>query len=115
MVKKMLTLLVALGSSGALAAELNTLSDLKVVPTATGVQVVVSGSRAPTFTVFRLPDPDRLVVDLSSADASPVKGPHPGAGPVSGIVASQFSDEHASVGRLLLALDRASGKGPSSS
>ena len=31
-----------------------------------------------------------------------------GQGPVSGIVASQFSDERASVGRVLVALDKAS-------
>ncbi|MCI0672339.1 MAG: AMIN domain-containing protein, partial [Myxococcaceae bacterium] len=55
-----------------------------------------------------LSSPDRLVVDLSSADASAIKGQHSGQGPVSGVVASQFSDERASVGRLLLALDRAS-------
>jgi len=90
------------------AAELNALRDLKVVPTSSGAQVVVSGSRAPTFTVFRLNEPDRLVVDLSSADASGIKGHHEGEGPVRGVVASQFSDERASVGRVLVALDHAS-------
>ena len=91
-------------AGGASAAELNTLSDLKVLPTGSGAQVVVAGSRSPTFTVFRLNDPDRLVVDLSSADATGVKGHHPGAGPVSGVVASQFSDGQSSVGRVLVAL-----------
>ncbi|HLL52721.1 MAG TPA: type IV pilus secretin PilQ [Myxococcaceae bacterium] len=90
------------------AAELNALRDLKVVPTSSGAQVVVSGSRPPTFTVFRLSDPGRLVVDLSSADASGIKGHHDGEGPVSGIVASQFSDERASVGRVLVALEQGS-------
>ena len=93
-------------SVGAEAAELNTLKDLKVVQTAAGAQVVVSGTRAPTFTVFRLSGPERLVVDLSSADATGIKGHHNGQGPVAGVVAMQFSDERASVGRLLVALQQ---------
>src|SRR5512140_1438649 len=99
---------VAVVSAKAEGAELNTLRDLQVVPTASGAQVVVSGTRPPTFTVFRLSGPERLVVDLSSADATSIKGHHEGAGPVSGIVTSQFSDERASVGRVLVALDKAS-------
>ncbi len=90
------------------AAELNSLRDLKVVQTGSGAQVVVTGTRAPTFTVFRLSGPERLVVDLSSADATTIKGHHDGEGPISGVVASQFSDERASVGRVLVALDKAS-------
>ncbi|HVE85701.1 MAG TPA: AMIN domain-containing protein, partial [Myxococcales bacterium] len=87
---------------------LNTLSDLKVVGSSSGTQVVVVGDRQPTFTVFRLSEPDRLVVDLSSADASGIKGHHEGQGPVAGVVASQFTDARASVGRVLVALNGAS-------
>ncbi|HEX8818340.1 MAG TPA: AMIN domain-containing protein, partial [Archangium sp.] len=101
-------LLVAIVGVGAEAAELNTLRDLKVVQTGAGAQVVVTGTRAPTFTVFRLSGPERLVVDLSSADATGIKGAHGGQGPVSGVVASQFSDARASVGRVLVALTQAS-------
>jgi type IV pilus assembly protein PilQ len=100
-------LVVAIVGVGAEAAELNTLRDLKVVQTGSGAQVVVTGTRAPTFTVFRLSGPERLVVDLSSADATGIKGMHNGSGPVSGVVASQFSDERASVGRVLVALHQA--------
>src|SRR5829696_3902040 len=105
MSRKMVVLLTALTAclgNEASAAELNALSGLKILPTSSGAQVVVSGTRAPTFTVFRLGDPDRLVVDLSSADATGISGHHDGAGPVAGVVASQFSDERASVGRLLV-------------
>jgi type IV pilus assembly protein PilQ len=94
-------------SAPAFAAELNNLSALKVLKTPGGAQVVVEGNRAPTFTVFRLNEPDRLVVDLSGADASGIKGHHDGSGPVSGVVASQFADDKASVGRVLIALDKA--------
>src|SRR5262249_44056912 len=105
MSRRMCVLMTALiFAGGASAAELNTLSDLKVLPTGAGAQVVVGGNRAPTFTVFRLNEPDRLVVDLSSADASGVKGHHAGAGPISGVVASQFTDGQSSVGRVLVAL-----------
>lgn len=100
---------IALAGGGASAAELNTLSDIQVKSTGTGAQVVVTGTRAPTFTVFRLSAPDRLVVDLSGADASGVKGHHDGQGPVVGVVASQFSDERASVGRVIVSLSEASG------
>lgn len=99
---------VAFAGARADGAELNTLRDLQVVPTGSGTQVVVSGTRPPTFTVFRLSGPERLVVDLSSADATAIKGHHGGTGPVTGIVASQFSDERASVGRVLVALDKVS-------
>src|SRR5215472_16342367 len=107
MTPRMSVLLSALLSfAAARAAELNALSDLKVVPTGSGAQVVVVGSRAPTFTVFRLTEPDRLVVDVSGADATVIRGPHSGAGPISGVVASQFSDAQASIGRVLVALDQ---------
>ncbi|HZA13899.1 MAG TPA: AMIN domain-containing protein, partial [Myxococcaceae bacterium] len=99
---------IALAGGIASAAELNTLGKIEVRPTAKGAQVVVAGSRTPTFTVFRLGSPDRLVVDLSSADASRIKGHHPGQGPVAGIVTSQFSDERSSVGRVIVSLADAS-------
>src|SRR3954464_7203535 len=104
--------LLSLGAPSAAADKpgpgLNTLSDLKVIPTGAGTQVVVVGDRQPTFTVFRLSEPDRLVVDLSSADATGIKGHHEGQGPVAGVVASQFTDARASVGRVLVALSGAS-------
>ena len=108
--KWMVAAAVAVAIAGARAdgAELNTLRDLQIVPTGSGAQVVVAGTRPPTFTVFRLSGPERLVVDLSSADATAIKGHHNGTGPVTGIVASQFSDERASVGRVLVALDKTS-------
>jgi type IV pilus assembly protein PilQ len=104
----LLCLAAGLRASAAGDRGLNTLSDLKVVDSGRGAQVVVVGNRQPTFTVFRLSEPDRLVVDLSSADASAIKGHHEGRGPVAGVVASQFSDTRASVGRVLVALDGAS-------
>ncbi|WP_147444781.1 AMIN domain-containing protein, partial [Corallococcus sp. CA053C] len=99
---------VVLAGAKVYGADLNTLRDLQVSRTGAGAQVVVTGTRPPTFTVFRLSGPERLVVDLSSADATGIKGHHDGTGPVSGVVAAQFSDARASVGRVLVALDQAS-------
>ena len=94
-------------ASNAYAVDLNALRDLKVESTPQGAKVVVAGSKAPTFTVFRLGEPDRLVVDVSSADASGIKGHHDGQGPIAGVVAKQFADERSSVGRVMVALDHA--------
>ncbi len=94
-------------AQGAFATELNALTEVQVSATPTGAQVVVNGSRPPIFTVFRLPDPDRLVVDVTSADATAVKGVRDGVGPVNGVVISQFSDEHGNVARLLVSLKQA--------
>ncbi len=103
------TLSLLFAGGGASAQGLNSLKDIEVKPAGAGAQVVVTGTRAPTFTVFRLGSPDRLVVDLSGADATVVKGHHEGQGPVRGVVASQFSDERSSVGRLVVSLDGAQG------
>lgn len=89
------------------AADLNALKGIEVIKTPAGGQVIVTGSKAPIFTVFRLGDPDRLVVDLSSADAAGVTGHKDGVGPIAGVVASQFNNERANVGRVLIALDGA--------
>ena len=97
--------MVGLGGASANAAGLNSLTGLDVKPSADGAQVLVRGTRPPTFTVFRLNDPDRLVVDVASADAGAVKGHHDGVGFVSGVVASQFADDKSSVARVLVGLN----------
>lgn len=106
-------LLVVAGvmSSLAHAADVKTLNELRRVSverSATGAQILVEGSMAPVFTVFRLNDPDRLVIDVSNALAGSTKGHHDGLGPVTGVVVSQFSDARAEVARILVGLDRAS-------
>ncbi|MBL8914844.1 MAG: type IV pilus secretin PilQ [Archangium sp.] len=85
----------------------NSLSDVQVAATATGVDVTVKCASPPVFNVFRLKDPDRLVVDVSNATVDAIKGHHEGLGPVTGVVASQFADDKAQVGRLLLGLANA--------
>ena len=96
--------LAVIAAAPSLAAEPNVLRDVRLEPTASGARVVVTGSRPPVFTVFRLAGPDRLVVDVASADASAVRGARDGQGPIGGINVSQFTDSTASVGRVLVTL-----------
>src|SRR5260370_8013513 len=64
------------------AGALNSLSAVKVIATPSGAQAIVQGSESPKFTVFRLADPDRLIVDLSSPDATGINGPRAASPPV---------------------------------
>ncbi len=98
-----------LSSVVALAAELNEFKTLAVAPSSTGVTVRVEGQQAPVFTVFRLQDPDRLVVDVSTARRGSLADHYEGTGPVSGVVVSQFSEAGVDVARLLIGLEDATG------
>ncbi|MDP1822988.1 MAG: type IV pilus secretin PilQ [Archangium sp.] len=100
-------LFAGLLASTAFGASGNALTGVSVATTPTGVEVTVRCSQAPVFNVFRLKEPDRLVVDVSGASVEAIKGHHEGAGPVTGVVASQFSDAKAEVGRLLFGLSNA--------
>jgi len=100
-----LGLVGALLSSAAVAG--NAMTEVKVAAAASGVDVSVKCAAPPVFNVFRLKEPDRLVVDVSNANVEAIVGHHEGLGPVTGIVASQFSDDKAQVGRLLFGLANA--------
>lgn len=95
-------------SAVSFAAERTELSSLRLAPTASGVSIRVDASAAPVFTVFRLQEPDRLVVDVSNALRGSLAGHYDGVGPVSGVVVSQFVDGQREVARLLIGLDHAS-------
>jgi type IV pilus assembly protein PilQ len=97
-------LAVMVTAAPALGSEPNALRDVRVEEVPGGARVVVSGSRPPVFTVFRLAGPDRLVVDVASADATAVRGPRDGKGPVGGVAVSQFTESSASVARVLVTL-----------
>ncbi len=99
-------LAVMLVASTALA-EKSELSGFSMQNTPTGVKMLVNSSAPPVFTVFRLNGPDRLVIDLSNALVGKVKGHHDGQGPVTGVVASQFSDVKSNVARILVGLEGA--------
>jgi type IV pilus assembly protein PilQ len=71
-----------------------------------GVELEIRGSRAPSYTVFKLQEPPRLVVDLAGADVSAVVSPisvHKGG--VAEVTTAQYHDDNASVGRVIVALE----------
>lgn len=70
------------------------------------VTVTIKGTEAPTFTVFRLDRPSRVVIDLAQADVSALErqGTIAGKGALSSVTATQFNDPKAQVGRLVLAI-----------
>lgn len=92
----------------AFAAERNDLASLRVAASPQGATIRVDASAPPVFTVFRLQDPDRLVVDVANAQKGALAGHYDGNGPVTGVVVSQFADGKSQVARLLVGLDHAS-------
>jgi type IV pilus assembly protein PilQ len=100
----LLALALAPAAARGANGELNVVKAVQVSQQGAGARIVIAGTRAPTFTVFRLSEPARLIIDLAGADVSAVRGPRDGAGPVSGVAISQFSDPHASLGRVVVAM-----------
>lgn len=107
---------VAIGKSGvgaaivawaasASAAELNVLKAIEVDGSADASRVHISGSRSPVYTVFKLENPARVVVDLAGADVGAAQGTQAGAGLVKGVSASQFGQGDSSVVRFVVALE----------
>ncbi len=79
------------------------ISGIEVHPTPEGGQLILKGTRAPVFSVYRLSDPDRIVIDLTGADISRAVAPQgvKVAG-VTGISTVQFQEGAVKVGRLVL-------------
>jgi type IV pilus assembly protein PilQ len=76
-----------------------------------GVELEIRGERAPSYTVFKLQDPPRLVVDLAGADVSGVAGPVAvGRAGVREVTTAQYTDQMTSVGRVIVALESAGAK-----
>jgi type IV pilus assembly protein PilQ len=96
--------LVAFAATAAVPVELKS---LKVERTGTSTIIRVEASATPVFTVFRLQDPDRLVVDLTGARKGALSSHYEGQGPVAGVVVAQFAEKDAEVARLLVGLDGA--------
>ncbi|HUB06040.1 MAG TPA: type IV pilus secretin PilQ, partial [Myxococcales bacterium] len=71
--------------------------------TPTGGVVVLHGTRAPVFSVFRLSSPDRVVVDLAGADVTATTAPKVSGVPgLTGVSAVQFQRGDSKVGRVIL-------------
>src|SRR6516165_7733707 len=94
--------LVVTAPARAADANANAIHGIDVAQRDGAIEIAIKGSRAPSYTVFRLQDPPRLVVDLAGADVSAVSAPvKVGQGGVATVSAAQYADEHASVGRVV--------------
>ena len=74
-----------------------------------GGRIVVHGTASPAFTVFKLAEPARVVIDLAGADVTGLMGKPipvpPGAAPaIAGVTAAQFDEGATHVGRIVVAL-----------
>jgi type IV pilus assembly protein PilQ len=93
-------------ASPARAADANAIRAVDVAEKDGSVELVIQGSRPPSYTVFKLQEPPRLVVDLSGADVSAVASPvEVGKGGVLAISTAQYKDAKSQVGRVIVALD----------
>jgi type IV pilus assembly protein PilQ len=84
----------------------NQIRAIDVSDGAAPLELAIRGSRPPSYTVFKLQDPPRLVVDLAGADVSGVASPlavHRGG--VVEVTTAQYKDERSAVGRIIIALD----------
>jgi type IV pilus assembly protein PilQ len=98
---------------GALAAaparaEPNVIRAIDVAEREGAVELSIQGNRAPSYTVFKLQDPPRLVVDLAGADVSKVPSPvEVGKAGVIAVSTAQYKDERTAVGRVIVSLEGA--------
>src|SRR5229473_3065534 len=94
--------MLAVAAPAALAAAPNRVASVEV----DGPRVIVHGSAHPDFTVFKLADPARLVVDLASADVTQTSAPaavHKDG--IAGVSVAQFDEGESRVGRVVVALE----------
>ncbi len=98
----------ALAVSAPRAAEPNVIRAIDVAEREGAVELSIQGTRAPSYTVFKLQDPPRLVVDLAGADVSQVASPvEVGKAGVIAVSTAQYKDERSAVGRVIIALEGA--------
>jgi type IV pilus assembly protein PilQ len=89
-------------------ADANAIRSIDVAEQGGEVELAIRGSRPPSYTVFKLQDPPRLVVDLAGADVTAVASPvQVGKGGVVAVSTAQYKDERSTVGRVIIALDGA--------
>jgi len=95
-------MVAAAAAPASAASALNRVGSVEV----DGSRVVVHGSARPDYTVFKLDQPARLVVDLASADVTQARAPatvHKNG--ISGVSLSQFDEGESRVGRVVVALE----------
>ena len=106
----LLAAVVAAGAATTASAEparsANSVQGIDVAEKAGAVELRIRGTRPPTYTVFKLQDPPRLVLDLASADVSAIATPiEVRKAGVKAISTAQYQDERSPVGRVIVALE----------
>src|SRR3989442_15165849 len=94
--------MLAAAAPSARAAAPNRVASVEV----DGPRVIVHGTLRPDYTVFKLADPARLVVDLASADVTQASAPpavHKDG--IAGVSVAQFDEGENRVGRVVVALE----------
>jgi len=104
----MLAVLAAAPAARAAQAETGTnrIAAVEVLPAGSAAaKVVIRGSRQPTFTVFKLAEPARVVIDVAGADVTSVQSPiEVGKDGIAGITTAQFDEGARRVARVVVAL-----------
>ena len=93
-------------ASAAPTADPNLVRSLDVAERDGALELSIEGTRPPSYSVFKLQDPPRLVVDLVGADVTGVASPvQVGKAGVVAVSTAQYKDERSAVGRVIVALD----------
>ena len=88
----LLSAALILGPAAAFAADLNVVTAIDVAESGGAAEVVVRGSKPPSFTTFSLVDPPRFVVDLAESGLQGVKRKVSGVGVVKEVNAISFGE-----------------------
>src|SRR5512140_1891091 len=88
------------------AAEPDRIRNISVAERDGALELVIQGDRPPSYSVFKLQDPQRLVVDLAGADVSALTAPGAvGKAGVVSVTTAQYQDQRNAVGRVIVTLD----------
>ncbi|MBN2693708.1 type IV pilus secretin PilQ [bacterium] len=102
---KLILLVVVFFSATTLFAERNKISKISIQESKGKVDVNVFGTQKPTFTIFKLKNPLRLIVDISNADINGIESPiEVNNGVIKQIITSQFEDDVNVTSRIMLSL-----------
>jgi len=93
------------GAGAEATGQANAVRAIDVGDAGGALELAIRASRAPSYTVFKLQEPPRLVVDLAGADVTGVASPVAvNRGGVLQITTAQYKDERSAVGRVIIAL-----------
>lgn len=83
------------------------IQELRVQETDSSTVISIEGSREPDFTVFKLNDPLRVVIDLANAELGQISGPFAVRnGTINEVNTTQFEDASSSISRIIIGFDQ---------